>query len=158
MQESIRQVHHLSTMSLQVQPATEADARRAVELEAIAYGPNPFTPILFPGPMPASAKDGRAELLAKQLKEDPTTRWHKVVDMALNGEGQMISFVKWHVYTEKPELKPREFGQGCNVEACELLFGGLQKQRTRILGDRPYVCEWIRSTLLLEHGYMSMVF
>ncbi|KAK9418191.1 putative GNAT family acetyltransferase [Seiridium unicorne] len=126
-------------MPLQVQPASEADAQRAVEIEAIAYGPSPFNAILFPGPMPANAKEGRAEFLTKQLKDDSTTRWLKVVDTDIEGEEQMVAFAKWHIYTEKPELTPREFGQGCNAEACELLFGGLQKQRIEILGDRPYV-------------------
>lgn len=129
-------------MVLEVQPAFEADARRAVEIEAIAYGPNPFTPILFPGPMPANAKDERAEFLVKQLKEDPTTHWYKVVDTDLEGEEQMVAFSKWHIYTEKPQLTPRQFGEGCNIEACEMLFGGLMAQRAKILGDRSYVCKY----------------
>ncbi|KAH6660108.1 putative GNAT family acetyltransferase [Truncatella angustata] len=127
-------------MPLELQPATEADIHRGVEIEGIAYGPSPFSAILFPGPMPADAKDVRAEVLTKQLHEDSTTRWHKIVDTDLpEGEEQMIAWSKWHVYTKKPELTPREFGPGCNVEACEMLFGGIQKQRIRILGDRHYV-------------------
>lgn len=128
-------------MPLEVQPATEADAQRAVEIEAIAYGPSPFNAVLFPGPMPDNAKQGRAKFLTKQLNDDPTTRWNKVVDTDLDGEEKMVAFSKWHVYAEKPKVTPREFGQGCNIEACEMLFGGLQTQRTRILGDRPYICK-----------------
>lgn len=130
-------------MPLVVQPATGSDARRAVEIEAVAYGSNPFNAVLFPGPMPANAMELRAEFLATQLGEDPTTRWHKVVDTDLDDDGgkKMVAFAEWHVFTEKPKLTPPRFGQGSNAEACELLFGGLQKQRTRILGDTPYVCE-----------------
>lgn len=130
-------------MPLVVQPATGSDARRAVEIEAAAYSSNPFNAVLFPGPMPANAKESRAEFLAKQLGADPTTRWHTVVDTDLSDdkEQQMVAFAEWHVYTEKPKLTPPKFGQGSNAEACDLLFGGLQKQRAEILGDTPYVCE-----------------
>lgn len=144
-------------MVLEVQPATEADASRAVEIENIAYGPSPFSAILFPGPMPADAKSGRAEFLTKQLNEDSTTRWIKVVDTDLEGE-QMVAFSKWHVYTEKPKLTLREFGQGCNIEACEMLFGGLQKQRARILGDRPYVCKCTCSPIASRVYYTGLSF
>ncbi|KAK6193205.1 hypothetical protein LQW54_012699 [Pestalotiopsis sp. IQ-011] len=128
-------------MPLVVQPATGSDARRAVEIEAVAYGSNPFNAVLFPGPMPANAMELRAEFLAKQLGEDPATRWHKVVDTDLDDDGgsKMVAFAEWHVFTEKPKLTAPKFGQGSNAEACELLFGGLQKQRARILGDTPHV-------------------
>lgn len=130
-------------MPLIVQPATEADVPRAVEIEAAAYGPSQFTPILFPGPMPANAQEERAAFFIKGLREDATTRWHKVVDtedLTDDGEARMVAVAKWHVFTEKPHFTPRSFGQGTNAEACELLFGGLQRQRARILGDTPNVC------------------
>ncbi|KAI0136656.1 acetyltransferase [Xylariales sp. AK1849] len=128
-----------SNKNLKVLQATEADARRAVEIEAIAYGPNPFGKILFPGPFPDNAGDMRADGLVKSFKEDSTQRWLKVVDLELpEGEEQMIAFAKWHIYTEAPTLTTREFGQGCNIEACEKLFGGLQDQRKKIMGGRTY--------------------
>jgi hypothetical protein len=127
-------------MPLELEQATAADARRAAEIAAVAYGPNPFGQILFPGPFPPTAKDSRTDLLVKSLQEDKTLRWLKIVDTDLEGE-QTIAFAKWHIFTEKPELTPREFGEGCNVEACKLLFGGIQDQRIRILGSRPYVCQ-----------------
>ncbi|ETS87966.1 hypothetical protein PFICI_01794 [Pestalotiopsis fici W106-1] len=125
-------------MPLVVQPATEADVPRAVEIEAAAYGPNQFTPILFPGPMPANALEERAAFFVKGLREDPTTRWHKVVDTDLDGQEQTVAVVKWHIFTEKPQFTPRAAVQGCNLEACDLVFGGLQRQRARILGDTSY--------------------
>ncbi|KAI1849266.1 hypothetical protein JX266_005227 [Neoarthrinium moseri] len=137
-------------MPLEIQPATEADIRRAVELEFKAYGPNPFSAILFPGPKPDGDTIGtRAEYLTTQRKGDATTRWSKVIDTDLPQDEQMIAFSKWHVYTEKPQLTPREFGPECNVEACQKLFGGIQQQRFRILGDRPYVCRGA-GTLLIK--------
>ncbi|OTB07589.1 hypothetical protein M426DRAFT_317897 [Hypoxylon sp. CI-4A] len=128
-------------MPLELHPATEADARRSAEIEHAAYAPNPFNRILFPGPFPPEALDGRAATLADELRTDRTTRWFKVVDTAeLPAGEQMIAFAKLHVYAEKPRpTAPRAFGPGCNAEACELLFGGVAAQRGRILGDRPYV-------------------
>ncbi|KAI0008922.1 acyl-CoA N-acyltransferase [Xylariaceae sp. FL0662B] len=103
-------------MPLELQYATEADARRAVEIEAAAYAPNPFNRVLFPGPFPPEAKDYRVRELSEQLRTDKTTHWLKVIDTELEGE-QMIAFAKWHIYPEKPQPTPRSFGPGCNVEA-----------------------------------------
>jgi hypothetical protein len=130
-------------MPLELMPATEADALRAAGIESIAFGPSPFNKVLFPGPFPDSPLADRAESMAKALREDSTQRWLKVVDTDLEGDEQMIAFAKWHVFTEKPVLPPRQFGPGCNIEACEKLFGGMREQRIRLIGDRPYVCEYI---------------
>ncbi|CAJ2501002.1 Uu.00g038550.m01.CDS01 [Anthostomella pinea] len=127
-------------MPLELQPATEADARRSVDIEGEAYGPNPFTPILFPTPLVPGAKDFRVAELAKELREDKTSLWLKVVDTDLEGE-QMIAFAKWNVCTEKlVPAPPRKFPSNCNVEACELLFGTIAKQRVKHVGDRPHLC------------------
>ncbi|KAI1767579.1 acyl-CoA N-acyltransferase [Hypoxylon sp. FL1150] len=128
-------------MPLELCPADGSDARRAAEIESTAYAPNPFYKILFPGPFPPEALHGRAQQLLAELKGDSSTRWFKVVDTDLpEGPEQMIAFAKWHIYSEtpKPTPTPRTFGAGCNAEACELLFGGITKQRVRILGDGPY--------------------
>ncbi|KAI1504357.1 acyl-CoA N-acyltransferase [Biscogniauxia marginata] len=129
-------------MPLELQPATEADARRAVEIEALAYAPSPFNAILFPGPFPPEARDFRAAELAKEMKEDATARWLKIVDMDLEGDGEqkMIAFAKWHVYADGPTPgTSRTFGPGCNAEACEMLFGGTARLKTALMGDKPYV-------------------
>ncbi|KAI1660208.1 acyl-CoA N-acyltransferase [Daldinia decipiens] len=127
-------------MPLELQPATEADAPRAAEIESAAYGPNPFNKILFPGPFPPEAVAGRGAQLAAELKRDPTARWLKVVDTDLPEGEQMIAFAKWHIYTEKPpQPAPRSFGPGCNAEACELVFGDIAKLRSRIWGDKRCV-------------------
>ncbi|KAI0890516.1 acyl-CoA N-acyltransferase [Annulohypoxylon maeteangense] len=127
-------------MSLELQPATEADARRSAEIEGVAYASNSFSEILFPGPPPPDAFDGRAKGLVAELHNDATVRWSKVVDTDLPEGEQMIAFSKWHIHAEPPKPTPlREFGPGSNAEACELVFGGTMKQRARLWGDRPHV-------------------
>jgi hypothetical protein len=79
-------------MSLILQPALEIDVDRIVEIERLAYHSAPLTPILFPGPFPPDAAKGRAEGLVKQLREDPTIRWMKVVDET---SGEIAAYAKW---------------------------------------------------------------
>lgn len=130
-------------MPLELRPATEEDAIRAAEIEHLAYAGNPFEKILFPGPFPPTDDGGRAAQLLDDLRGDPTTRWLKVVDTVTAEEETMIAFARWNVYTEDepPRSALRAFGPGCNEEACAALFGGIHEQRTRLMGDRLYVCE-----------------
>ncbi|KAH9888267.1 acyl-CoA N-acyltransferase [Xylariomycetidae sp. FL2044] len=129
-------------MPLELHPATEADAKRCVDIEKVAYGQNPWNDILFPGEPPAGAVEGRAAGLIKELQEDETTRWYKVVDpeMADEGNERMIAFAKWHVFTDKPKaFAPRSFGPHCNAKACEMVFGNLANLRVRNSGEQPCV-------------------
>ncbi|RYP76180.1 hypothetical protein DL771_002004 [Monosporascus sp. 5C6A] len=126
-------------MPLELRSATQEDALRAAEIEALAFAPSAFNSVLFPGPFPPDANEARAAELIQQLREDATMRWLKVVDTDLEGE-PMVSFAKWHVYPEKPPpARPRTFGPGSNPQACEMLFGGIDKLRSRLMGERPYV-------------------
>ncbi|KAI0203849.1 acyl-CoA N-acyltransferase [Astrocystis sublimbata] len=124
-------------MPLIIQVATETDAPRSAAIESAAYAPNPFNKILFPGPMPApeSGRTPRAEELAKTLREDSTVRWLKVVDTDIEpteDNKQMIGFAQWNIKDgSEPRSKPRTFGPGCNLEACEALFGGLYELRAK---------------------------
>jgi hypothetical protein len=131
-------------MSFTLQPASEADAHRVAELEAAAYEPNPFNRILFPGPFPDDARERRVAELAKDLRGDASTRWLKVADMELPQGKQTIAFAKWQLYNMDPRSPPvsSQPSPGCNAEACEVLFGGIAKQRARLVGDRPCVCEF----------------
>ena len=79
-------------MPLVLQEAVEADALRIVEIERVAYGPGPLTPILFPGPFPPEAAQDRADGLIKQRRDDPNVRWLKVVDTET---GELAAFAKW---------------------------------------------------------------
>ncbi|KAI1401052.1 acyl-CoA N-acyltransferase [Hypoxylon fuscum] len=127
-------------MPLELRQADGEDAPRAAQLEAAAYAPNPFNRILFPGPFPPEALDGRAQQMLHGLKTDARIKWLKIIDTDLpEGPEQMIAFAEWHIYHEKPQpTQPRTFGPGCNKETCEMLFGGIAKQRQRIMGDKPY--------------------
>jgi len=91
------------------------------------------------------------------MAEDPSTRWLKVVDTGegpqqqqaevarAQSQGFGIAFAKYNVYVErrpaKGEKSGRSFGEGCNVEACEMVFGTMAKTRERILGGRKCLCE-----------------
>jgi hypothetical protein len=133
-------------MPLQVVPAGEEDATRAVSIEMAAYGPNPINSILFPGPFP-SGNNHRAEDLSRQLREDPGCKWMKVIDtdLADKGDESMIAFSKWYIW-DPPRPKGYEpsvhWGPGCNIEACELFFGGMRKKQDERLGGKPFVCRW----------------
>ncbi|KIX05194.1 uncharacterized protein Z518_06066 [Rhinocladiella mackenziei CBS 650.93] len=123
-------------MPLVLEPAVEADAPRIVEVERLAYATNPLSPILFPGPFPPDALEKRAEGMVTQLKEDPTTRWMKVVDPETS---EMVAFAKWNIMTSPTTPKAtRTFGPGCNVGACEEYFGGIHKKRNELMGGKAY--------------------
>lgn len=124
-------------MPLILQPATEADAVRGAQIEKAAYASNPFNSTLFPGPFPepASGQNPRAEEMTRLRRDDPSVRWLKVVDTDLGAtedNSQMIGFAQWNINdgSELP-LQRRTFGPGCNVEACEALFGGLYELRVK---------------------------
>ncbi|KAI0193198.1 acetyltransferase [Xylaria flabelliformis] len=124
-------------MPLILQIATEADAPRAAVIEKAAYGPSPFDKLLFPGPFPEPepGRNFRAEEMAKELREDSSVRWLKVVDTDIEpteDNKQMIGFAQWNFKDgTKPPPPPRNFGPGCNAEACDALFGGLYKMRVK---------------------------
>ncbi|KAI0442107.1 acyl-CoA N-acyltransferase [Xylaria telfairii] len=132
-------------MPLILQQATEADAPRAAVVEKAAYAPNPFDKVLFPGPFPEPepGRNPRAEEMAKEFREDPTVRWLKVVDTDIEpteDNKQMIGFAQWNIRDDlKPFPGPRNFGPGCNVEACDAIFGGLYKLRVKHYTGKKYV-------------------
>ncbi|KAK5083715.1 hypothetical protein LTR05_006219 [Lithohypha guttulata] len=128
-------------MPLKVLPCTTLDYPRSVEVERRAWAQGPFTKILFPGPFPEDMAELRAQEIAKQVEEDPTTRWLKVVDTDLFDPDKGIAFAKWHVYADQPANtgRSRSFGEGCNIEACEFVFGGVSKSRDSIIGGKNFV-------------------
>lgn len=146
-------------MPLSLHPCTPSDLPRAVLTERNAFASDPFTPILFPGPFPDGTSEFRVQELAKQMAEDPSTRWLKVVDTGegpqqqqqqaevarAQSQGFGVAFAKYNVYVErrpaKGEKSGRTFGEGCNVEACETVFGTIAETRERMLGDRKCLCE-----------------
>jgi hypothetical protein len=133
-------------MVLQVQPADVADAVRSVEIESLAYGPNPIGPILFPNPTGDSSTRAQADDLVQQRESDSASRWVKVVDTELVEQGLdgMIAFSYWYVW-DKPQAggfrRPAERGARSNAEACNLFFGGMDEKKHARFGDQPHVCE-----------------
>jgi GNAT superfamily N-acetyltransferase len=133
-------------MALVLQPATEADAVRAADIEKQAFMPNPFGKFLFPGPFPEPApgqEPGTVQML-KHLK-DPSTRWLKVVDTDIEpseDNSQMIGFAQWNINDgSQIPATPRGFGPGCNVEACEAVFVGLADKRAKTAAGKKHVRE-----------------
>ncbi|KAI1156681.1 acyl-CoA N-acyltransferase [Nemania diffusa] len=132
-------------MPLVLQSATEADAVRAAHIERDAYTPSPFNSILFPGPFPEPppGQNPRAAEMVKNLRADPSARWLKVIDTDLDAtgdNGQMIGFAQWNIKDGSEVATPsRSLGPGCNVEACEALFGGLDKLRVKHYGSIKHV-------------------
>lgn len=129
-------------MPLEIREFTMADLPRGLEIEKLAYAPNPFTTFLFPGPFPEEANKMRSEYFIRTFEEDTTARHVKVIDSEIEGDEheQMIAWAKVHVHKEPPELTPRVFGAGSNIEACEKLWGGMLAQRAQVVGDKAHVC------------------
>ena len=132
----------LYRMPLQVLPCTSQDFPRIIEVEKAAWADDPFTPILFPGPMPPGMAEFRAQEMARQLEDDPTTHWVKVVDTSSQRPDEGVAFANWHIYENglPKALGSRAFGEGCNVDDCEQVFCGLARQRERHIGDESCVC------------------
>ncbi|KAK3941445.1 hypothetical protein QBC46DRAFT_382701 [Diplogelasinospora grovesii] len=147
-------------MPLEIREAlTESDALRIATIERDAYLPNPFNPILFPGPLPDDALQRRAAELVRNKNANPiNTKWFTVVDTDIvpgdvpGGEG-MISFAQWVIIYNNPPTKPgkeggetkeattqkRETFPWANAAACDALFGGLAKLREEIMGSRNHI-------------------
>lgn len=119
-------------MTLKVVPANEADAPRIVAIEQVAFGPNPISSALYPGPFP----EGNVHLEAKNINElraSPHCRWMKVVDEELEAKGEestiaMAAWYFWDVPLTHAMLPPDgQYGPGANQECCELFFGGMKR-------------------------------
>lgn len=125
-------------MPLVLQPAVDADAMRIAEIERLAFASNRLSPVLFPGPFPPDAAEKRAASLVTQRREDPTVRWMKVVDTETD---ELCAFAKWDIMeTPKEVRRTRQFGPGCNLEACEEFFGGIGRKRSELMGGKAYCC------------------
>lgn len=130
-------------MVLKVVEADTSDAPRAVEVENLAYGaiPGNIGPVLFPGPFPPD-RPSRADVLVRLRSEDEGTRWAKVVDTDLEAAGAdgLVAFTEWHFWTRPREQTAGVFGEGCNVEACERMFGAMRDRRQDRFDGKPFAC------------------
>ncbi|KAI0155094.1 acyl-CoA N-acyltransferase [Xylariaceae sp. FL1272] len=131
-------------MPLQVLLADEFDAPRVAQIEHAAYADKPMDKVLFPGIPPEEAIASRTAGLAKELREDPTVRWIKVVDNSIpkdDSNEQLIGFAQWNFRLNGEQLPPRRdyTGSGFNTEACNAVFNGAYAMRARVLGDGKHV-------------------
>ncbi|KAF9776158.1 hypothetical protein IL306_005689 [Fusarium sp. DS 682] len=130
-------------MPLQVLPASEADAHRALAIEEVAYGPSPVGAVLFPGGR-TDDSNARVAGLIESLHKNAVCRWAKVVDTDIdNDEDQMIAFAEWYIWDTPPTEEQHSFssyrGPTCNAEACERFFGGMNRMRVNYMKGKPYV-------------------
>lgn len=128
-------------MATIIRPVSDDELPRACIIEAAAYGDNPLSPILFPGPQPPDAQQKKVTELIRLRKDDPTAVYMQAIDPA---SGRMIAFAKWHVYktpedTSIPNRK-LEFGPGTNAEACMTLYESVMMRSKELMGGRPHIC------------------
>ncbi|GKT47605.1 uncharacterized protein ColSpa_07786 [Colletotrichum spaethianum] len=134
-------------MPIEIRTALERDLKRCAEIGHQAFGKSPFFKIKFPGYVP---KDGflglRANDLAKQLREDPTARMFVAVDTERRGDGAIVGFAKWNVYPNGmpyAKSKAASWGPGANLEACKMVFAGVEEMRNRLMAGKPCICEFL---------------
>ncbi|KAL0931234.1 uncharacterized protein CTRU02_213969 [Colletotrichum truncatum] len=134
-------------MTIEIVPAVEADCRRFAQLDKAAFGASSsegdIQRILFP-PSSAVEEDAptarRAALMAKIMREDPSAHFIKAVDTELSCEEAIVGFAKWHVWTDgMPPSPQRQWGVGCNAEACGKFFGGMDKLKERVMMGKSCV-------------------
>ncbi|CCF39416.1 acetyltransferase [Colletotrichum higginsianum] len=127
-------------MPIEIQTVVEADLRRCAEIEHLAFAESSSNKLLFPGPLPEDFLGLQASDLAKKVREDPSVRMFKAVDTALSGDEAIIAWSKFNVYPDgMPVPKPRVWGPGSNEEACNQLFGGMDRMRERLMAGKPSV-------------------
>lgn len=149
-------------MHLEVRPCPPTDFPRAAVVENRAFGDNQFSKILFPGPFPDNKFELRAKELASEMESEPANRWYEVVDIDAENPNEGIAFAKWQIFADKlpSPRQNRRFGKGCNVEACERLFGDLAAMRPKYVADKHCLCTFfiLRPDKLLHHPNIILQF
>ncbi|OHE91696.1 acetyltransferase [Colletotrichum orchidophilum] len=130
-------------MPIEIRTALERDLKRCAEIGHVAFGKCAFNKIMFPGYEP---KDGflglRTTDLVRQLRDDPTVRMFVAIDTERRSGCEIVGFAKWHVYQNgmpSSKTKLHSWGSSCNVEACNLVFGGVGEMRDRLIQGRPCI-------------------
>ncbi|KAF2726558.1 hypothetical protein EJ04DRAFT_599153 [Polyplosphaeria fusca] len=112
---------------------------RACDIEVKAYANNAASPFLFPGPFPPDSLQQRVNAMISDRKSDSTIRYIKAVDELT---GEQIAFAKWHFYATPAAAaeasRAMNLGPGCNKEACQEFFSGLQKRKKVIMEGRAH--------------------
>lgn len=136
-------------MHLELRPCPSTEFHRAAIVENRAWSGSVFSKILFPGPFPDNISEIRAQEIAKEIEAEPANRWFEIVDTDAENPNEGIAFAKWQIFADRlpGPRQNRRFGNGCNVPACEHLFGDLAMLRDKYVGDKNCLC-----TLLLFHA------
>lgn len=133
-------------MPLKTVPATQADTPDIQAAERRAFGNSPINNILYPGPF----LDNNTEAIEprnRQLQEDTSCRWVKVIDTSLTEKGEhgIIAYSCWYIWDiprEKGYIPPHFYGGvGTDVEVCDYFFGGHSRHRDETLGGKPHICK-----------------
>lgn len=129
-------------MHLELRSRRSSDFVRAAQVERNAYSGNHFSKILFPGPFPDNLMELRAQEIEKEIEVEPANRWFQIVDTDAEDPNEAIAVAKWQIYTDKVAgpRQNRRFGKGCNVGACERLFGDLAAFREKYIVDKHCLC------------------
>lgn len=140
-------------MGLKVMPAGEQDVARSVVIENAAYGRNPISHIIFPGPAADDSSAAREEDMIKNLRADPDAcRWIQAVDedRITQGEHGMVCFSMGYLWESTPQAPPkRVWGPGSNPEACEAFFGTMTSKWWDRMGSKPHFCKFLSEPGLL---------
>lgn len=135
-------------MGLKTLPATVADAARAVQIEKIAFGPNPVSEVLFPGPVSDAGDEHRVIRLQEQLESYKCTKAAKVIDEELEAQGKesMVAFGLSFIWEDAltPENLPPSNppGPGSNPDALNAFFGGMRDKLLARYEGKPLVCKY----------------
>ena len=134
-------------MGLKVVEGGVADAARTVEIEKSAFGPDPMSPALFPGPMPEDNTQ-RIESRVETITASPYLRLVKVVDEELEAQGKesTVAFSIWYIWDKEPMSEstwpPKRdlVGPGVNLEALDKFMGGMKKKMFESYDGKRVMC------------------
>lgn len=142
-------------MPLKVQECPAAEFAHLVGIEEKAFRfDSTEDSILFPGPFPENSTEIRVKEMIKELQDDPSSIWLKVVDTDAANPNEGIAYAKWHIYKDRTvTARPsREWGQGANVEACDAFFGSMAEKMLTYVGDKNCYCKYLAGSCLPHTG------
>ncbi|KAK8145565.1 hypothetical protein G3M48_004246 [Beauveria asiatica] len=132
-------------MGFKVMPAGEQDAARSVAIEKMAYSRDPISRIIFPGPAGNDSDAAREKIMLQSLRADPEScLWIQVVDEDRIAQGLhgMVCFGMGYLWKSTPPPPTKKvWGPGSNPEACEQFFGGMTREWSERMGNKPHLYE-----------------
>lgn len=138
-------------MPLEVAVCSESDLAHCVDVENRAFNhDSKGESILFPGPFPPNNVEIQVNAKTKELKENPSVVWLKVVDTDAANPTQGIAYAKWYFYKDVPATtRPPVFmSEGANREACDLFFGHMATRFPVYIGNKNCLCTYSGDPLI----------